>query len=650
MFALDGMLRARSEGLQDPLRYALGGLQQWLNTRGVPWADCTTRSETADTSRLLTEETLQDSSTDEPSLVAGLTRIAAGAQPGSSHLASATAVPLGALAALWHDEVEAVFRLGVELARLTHGNREGHLPAGVHAVATSGLLNGNSLAESIDHAVRYWDVASLTSAVRLGRNRPPGFLPGRSQLDAMGAGTSGLDALSIAIRVVGACPDDFATAVRIAADHQGDRASSAMLCGQLLGAAHGPAVIPADWLDELPMRPVLERLSDTAGGRLTETAAPTSTERKATTTRQEDGPGRFLGAVLGSAAGEALGTQVAGQSWDEIRARHGPDGITSYIPAGHPAGRLGSDTQLLLFSLEGFLRAHVARRTAHSEEPFRHVQHAYQRWLHTQHLSWPRAAGEFLQQAPQPDGWLVRQRALFQARNPGRTMMRTLIAFAKGQHALGTPEQPISDSQGSSALLRAIPATLWNDEPGEIFQTAVRSAALTHGHPHAYLSTGALAFLIARLVRGDELHDAAEATRTELAGHTNHHEVSQGISAAMGLADSADTDPNTVETRLGTGWKASEALSIGLYAALTSGNDFDSAMCTAVNHSGNSATTGAVCGSLCGASIGAEAIPAQWVTDLELHDVIETVARDTLREFGERPPETPEWFERYPAT
>src|SRR5699024_7255210 len=107
--------------------------------------------------------------------------------------------------------------------------------------------------------------------------------------------------------------------------------------------------------------------------------------------------------------------------------------------------------------------------------------------------------------------------------------------------------------------------------------TALRTAALTHGHPHAYLSTGALAFLIAKLVRGDELHDAAEAVRAELAQHTSHDEVSRGISAAMRLAGSADTDPARLETRLGSGWKASEALSIGLYAALTSGSDFDSA-------------------------------------------------------------------------
>src|SRR5699024_10561964 len=29
LFALDGMVRARAEGLEDPLHYALDGLQQW---------------------------------------------------------------------------------------------------------------------------------------------------------------------------------------------------------------------------------------------------------------------------------------------------------------------------------------------------------------------------------------------------------------------------------------------------------------------------------------------------------------------------------------------------------------------------------------------------------------------------------------------
>jgi len=46
----------------------------------------------------------------------------------------------------------------------------------------------------------------------------------------------------------------------------------------------------------------------------------------------------------------------------------------------------------------------------------------------------------------------------------------------------------------------------------------------------------------------------------------------------------------------------------------------------AVNHSGDSDSTGALCGNLLGARHGATAVPAAWREELELHDLIEDLA------------------------
>lgn len=674
LFVLEELIQAhadsRAHGSGDPIRSALDGLQRWFHTRGVAWEDCFDEKTSA-TAGSLDERMPHATTSDDPTTLTALARIAAGQPHGTRHRPinsgdSATAVPLGALAALWSEDVETGFALAGDLAALTHGAQNGHLPAGVLGVTTSLLLRGESLRESCTRGLAAWRdpvPESLTHALRLGQNSPAGFQPARTQLEAMGAGRNGVDALGIAIRVALACSDDFAAAIRSAADHGGDAATSAMLCGQLLGALHGPAVIPRQWLDELPLRGLVEQLAGTASqefglhldnssGEAGDSATPILTYRTgfSAAAQLETSRSRFLGAVLGCAVGEALGAPIAAESWDEIKSRHGEAGLLDYVPAGHPAGRLGSDTQLLLFSLEGTIRANVSRRRDGIEDPLRHIQHAYQRWLHTQHLSWGRAAGEFLQQTPEPDGWLVEQRALFQTRNPGRTMMRTLIAFAKGQQAMGTPESPVSDSKGSTAVLRAVPAALWTNEPADVFRVGMNAAALTHGHPMAYLSAGSLAFLISRLIRGEGLRSAADDVLGVLGEHAGYEEVRKLISAALRLADSGLAAPEDLERSLGNGSAAPEALAIGLYAALVSDGDFDVGVSAAVNHSGNSATTGAVCGSLMGALLGGGKIPERWVADLELAEVVEQLGQDAILEFGPRPPQEPDWFERYPAT
>jgi ADP-ribosylglycohydrolase len=690
LFVLEGLIRAhtgaRTSGSGDPQRCALGGLQRWAHTRGLPWPDCVaTRSQadqhtpSAPDGWLVEQDALRATRSDDPTMLTALARVAAGQPHGTRQQPinaadSAIAVPLGALAALWSDDPKSVFHLGSDLAALTHGHSHGHHPAGLLAVTVFWLLHGGALWDAFGKALPNWELsgtegASLSQAARLGRNRPPGFLPGRTQLDAMGAGRSGVQALSVALRVALACGSDFRSAIRIAADHGGDTGTSATLTGQLLGALHGPTVIPADWLEELAVRHLVEALAEDAAtefgphpdesdqwGQRYPVLDPVEPLPEPVATagyrtglpRPASSRETFLGAVLGCAVGEALGTPVAGQTWEEIQSRHGE--LRDYIPAGYPAGRLGSDTQLLLFSLEGTIRANISRRRTGTDDPSRHIQHAYQRWLHTQHLSWPRAAGEFLDRTPEPDGWLVGHRALFQTRNPGRTMMRTLIAFAKGQQTMGTPDNPASASKGSSAVMRAVPVALWSSEPDEVFRIGMNTAALTHGDPVAYLSAGALAFLISRLLHGEPLTTAADDVLDVLREHSGHDDVSRHISTAIRLARSGRATPVHLERKIGTGWTAADALGIGLYAALVSESDFDIALPIAVNHSGNSATTGAVCGSLVGAALGADRIPERWLTDLELCEVIERLAHDAALEFGPRPPRQPDWFERYPPT
>ena len=81
--------------------------------------------------------------------------------------------------------------------------------------------------------------------------------------------------------------------------------------------------------------------------------------------------------------------------------------------------------------------------------------------------------------------------------------------------------------------------------------------------------------------------------------------------------------------RLGGGWVAKEAVSIGLYSVLSI-RSFRDAVLRAVNHSGDSDSTGAIAGNIAGLIYGVDAIPVSWLEGLELRNEITAVADDLL--------------------
>ena len=75
------------------------------------------------------------------------------------------------------------------------------------------------------------------------------------------------------------------------------------------------------------------------------------------------------------------------------------------------------------------------------------------------------------------------------------------------------------------------------------------------------------------------------------------------------------------------GKAAEEALAISIYCALVARN-FKHGVILAVNHDGDSDSTGSITGNLLGAIHGVRSIPSEWLEPLELREVITTVAED----------------------
>jgi ADP-ribosylglycohydrolase len=152
---------------------------------------------------------------------------------------------------------------------------------------------------------------------------------------------------------------------------------------------------------------------------------------------------------------------------------------------------------------------------------------------------------------------------------------------------------------------------------------------LTHGHPTGYLAAGTFAAIVRRLVEGRSLADAVEAAAAILRTYDQHSETLAAVEAAVAAAREGTPSAERVE-ELGAGWVAEEALAIGLYCALAypSPDSARDALLLAVNHSGDSDSTGSICGNLVGTLHGESVLPAAWVAEVEGRETILRLADD----------------------
>jgi ADP-ribosylglycohydrolase len=347
--------------------------------------------------------------------------------------------------------------------------------------------------------------------------------------------------------------------------------------------------------------------------------------------RQRSTRQQFVGCLLGGAVGDALGADVEFLSLAQIRERYGPAGLTR--ASAPPALRITDDTQMTLFTAEGLLRSHNEWRARASTNRSRAVHRAYLRWLVTQGEHVPGLVGRHRK------SWLLDQPELHHRRAPGNTCLSALLSGAAG-----SVSAPINTSKGCGGVMRVAPVGL---ACSDAFEAGCEAAAVTHGHPSGYLAAGFFASVVFHVRRGRQLRTAIGRSTTALKEYPRHNECLEAVRAATDLAKAAPPTPENVQ-RLGAGWVAEEALAIGLFCALTA-RTFADGVLAAVNHSGDSDSTGAIAGNLLGMMFGAEAIPSEWLSALELRDVIATVGEDLYRHFASQARDRVDDRDRWPA-
>lgn len=345
----------------------------------------------------------------------------------------------------------------------------------------------------------------------------------------------------------------------------------------------------------------------------------------------------FRGCLVGGAIGDALGWPVEFKRFSEIEGAYGSKGIQDLIISSGGKAEITDDTQMTLFTAEGILRAHASAKQEAPENALVQVFEAYQRWLKTQGGG---HGGRF--DLHKSDG-LLSIKALHARRAPGNSC---ISALSSGK--LGTIAEPINNSKGCGGVMRAAPAGLFYPS-SQAFERGADFAALTHGHPSGYLSSGALAYIIALLIEGDGLELAVRKTIQKLTTFDFHEECCEALQSALDMAvaerasgmpvsvtDSVAVNapvsvpvPETI-SKLGEGWVGEEALAISVYCALRYETDFEKALIAAVNHDGDSDSTGAITGNILGAYLGLGKIPQEWVDGVELREVLFQMADDLL--------------------
>lgn len=388
------------------------------------------------------------------------------------------------------------------------------------------------------------------------------------------------------------------------------------------------------------------------------------------------------GSLIGGAAGDALGYAVEFINYNGIISKYGPAGITDYALTNGVA-EISDDTQMTLFTANGMLLGLTrGYMRGVGNMPEYYVEYAYQDWYNTQTKSYE----SVMKRDPYSHHtWLSGIPGLYARRAPGNTCLMAIREMIEKR-------VPQNNSKGCGGVMRVAPYPLFcachygRYSIEEIDVAGGEIARLTHKHPLGWIPAMLLTHIIYRIVNDGDLYgldknsaknrfseivkDAIE-TLPRLVIHNDVSEVTWNqdlpigevfpndverqrelIECALYLADNDLKDVDNI-SRLGEGWVGEETLAIAIYAVARHIDSFEDVLIAAVNHDGDSDSTGAVAGNIIGAIVGYEAIPAKFNQHLELHDVILAIADDLhqgciISEYDEmKTPEKRQWYEHY---
>lgn len=331
------------------------------------------------------------------------------------------------------------------------------------------------------------------------------------------------------------------------------------------------------------------------------------------------------GSLVGGAVGDALGYEVEFMNLAAIRKRFGKKGITRYVLHGGVA-QFSDDTQMTLFTLEGLMNGVIATKAGKPETILPYINDAY--------LNWYRTQAELMK--PQPDSWLSNIGTLWARRAPGMTCMGALETIANGFDV-------DNNSKGCGGVMRVAPIGVFNATHRHIYNytdtahLAGWSAELTHKHIASTFASALLATTVMNCI-GDETVDRMQFFFIVTGGlvmmreyFPDHDEEWQKfdklIRRALELGKSDIAEDAAIQ-KLGEGWVGDEAIAIAIFSVMRHIDCFEDCIVCAVNHNGDSDSTGAIAGNIIGSILGYSAIPSYYLEHLEIEPILVSAADD----------------------
>ena len=376
------------------------------------------------------------------------------------------------------------------------------------------------------------------------------------------------------------------------------------------------------------------------------------------------------GSLMAGAAGDALGYVVEFMSREFILSRYGENGITEFKLDERGMALVSDDTQMTLFTANGMLmgltRGYMRGIGGCPED---YVKYAYVDWYYTQTGITNDAGTKYT--------WLRDLTDMAHCRAPGNTCLAACDRMINH-------EAPKNNSKGCGGIMRVAPMGLLDAAyrlrgrdglypPERLAIAGAEVAKATHLHPLGYLPAALMTLLISRIV--PLTPEEVKASIVEIVNdglgimmnmygneYSDDKEYLRQLTLkAVELAKSEIPDAEAIK-QLGEGWVGEEAWAISLYCALAHIDDMGKAIIAAVNHDGDSDSTGAITGNIMGAIYGYELIKQkrlfcpegkEFNDTIELSNIILAIADDLftgciISEYEAiDTPEKEQWYARY---
>ena len=199
----------------------------------------------------------------------------------------------------------------------------------------------------------------------------------------------------------------------------------------------------------------------------------------------------------------------------------------------------------------------------------------------------------------------------------------------------------VNDSKGCGGIMRVAPVGIYGDLKGWTLEytaeIAGKIAEITHKHPLSTYASAACAVLIQICLMEEKMKKAIFIKKVlesldivkNLYGYTSEmQDFDAYIHKTLALTESPEPDWKVIEQQIGEGWVAEESFAIAIFCVTKHIDIFKDCIMSAVNHGGDSDSTGAIAGNIIGAILGYEAIPGSYKNDLQNLEFFEDLSKE----------------------